>query len=148
MSSPLALYIPNPERAVGPAIIQLVLISILAAALYAYLRPRCGRKATIKALLIGELVSFLPPAFVTLVVMLLHKGHYGDTWRGFGANHSDPVLILTEHFELYRFAIWSFLCLLGSALILSMIKTGDFQHEFGDKPESPPSGPDSRNDAE
>ena len=134
MWSLLAMYIPHPERAVGAAFIQLVLIAVLAGALYAYLRPRCGRKATIRALLIGELISFLPPGFV----MLVGLGPYGDTCRGFGANYSDGVLILTEHFELYNFAIYSFICLLVSALLVFCAKAGEGQHEHGGNAESPP----------
>ena len=70
--------------------------------------------------------------------MLVGLGEYGDTCRGFGANHSNWVLILTEHFELFGFAVWSFISLLASTVILFLLKTGERQREHGDKAESPP----------
>ncbi len=47
----------------------------------------------------------------------------GDSWRGFGAHYPDWVLILTRHFELFGFAMWSFICLLMSAVTLFLAKT-------------------------
>ena len=150
MWSLLAMYIPFPERAVGPAFIQLVLIALLAGALYVYLRPRCGRAATVGSLIIGELMSFLPPA----LKMLVGLGEYGDHCRASGANYSDWVLILTEHFDLYGFAINSVICLLLSALTLFSVKTlvcactdGADQHERGGNAESSP-GASSTGDME
>jgi hypothetical protein len=129
-----AFYIPHPERAVGPALIQFVLITILAGALYAYLHPRRGRRATIAALVIGEVISLLPLG----MAMLVGLGTCGDIWRDFGANYTDAVLILIQYFEQYGFALWSFICLLVSAMILFLIGTGERQHEHGGKDESPP----------
>jgi hypothetical protein len=133
------MYIPHPERAIGPAIFQLMLIGALGYAIYAYLAPRFGHKTTIWVLLIGELVSFLPVA----IGMSIGLGQYGDTCRLFGSDHSDWVLILTEHFELYGFSVYSFICLVVSALIVSAVgmfknprKHGD---ETGARPESPKS---------
>lgn len=133
----LAMYIPHPERAVVPAFIQLVLIAVLAGALYAYLCPRCGRRATLVALSIGELISFLPMSIATVVGL----GQYGDTCRGFGADYCDSVLVLTQHFELYSFAIWSFISLLLSALILFAVKTKARHGDPNGRAESPPVPP-------
>jgi hypothetical protein len=136
----MAMYIPNPERAVVPALIQLGLIAILASSLYAYLRPRCGRKATLAVLLFAEAISFLP----TVSAMLVCLGRYGSTYHGFGANYSDSVLILTEYFELFGFGICSFIALTVSALLLFLATVGKQQSENGGKAESPPDGLDNQ----
>ena len=130
----LAMHIADPARAVEPAIVQSLLIASLTIALYFYLQPRCGRKATIAALLIGELISFVPP----VLAMFAGLGQYGDICRGFGANYSDWVLILADHFQLFGFAIYSFICLSMSALILRVLKAGNCQGEHDGKAGPPP----------
>jgi hypothetical protein len=114
------MYIPHPERAVVPAMIQLLMIGILAGALYAYGRSRCGHRAMIAALLVGELAAFLPLAFQ----MLVGLGDYGNTCRRFGSDYPDWFLVLVSHFELFDFAISSFICLLVSTLIAICLKSG------------------------
>jgi hypothetical protein len=108
------MYIPNPEHAVGPACIQLLLIAILAAALYAYLKPKRGRKATLIALTVGEAISLLPPLFDIPTGL----GEMGDFYRSMGVNYADWAMILADHFLLYRFAIYSFIGLLIAGLLV------------------------------
>jgi hypothetical protein len=142
MPSVVAMYVPFLERAVGPAILQLLLMAMLGSALYAYLSPRCGHKATMGTLIIGEILSFLPPVFR----MLAGLGDYGDECRRIGAEHSDPLLILIAHFELYGFALWSSFFLLVSALILNSATTAKPPHEHGGCPKSPPGKDQAKGD--
>ena len=135
----LAMYIPHPERAVRASIHPVDTDCYSSRCFVRLSPPRYGRKATVVALFIGELISFLPPG----IAMLVGLGQYGDTCRGFGADHSDSVLILTEHFELYSFAVWSFSSLVLSALILFMVKTKANQGEPDGRAEAPPPSPDS-----
>jgi len=129
----LAMYIPHPERAICPALFQLGLVGLLACALYAYGRSRYGHRAMVKSLLIGEMISFFP----VVVQMFVGLGDYGDSCRGFGDyNYPDWFLVLVSHFELSGFAISSFICLLVSTLILSIIKAGKPRRDQRSRAES------------
>jgi hypothetical protein len=114
-----SMYIPNPEHAVGPACIQFLLIAILAGALYAYLKPKRGRKATLIALIVGEAISLLPPLFAIPTGL----GKSGDFYRSMGVNYADWAMILADHFLMYRFAIYSFICLLIAGFLVYVLKT-------------------------
>jgi hypothetical protein len=104
----LAMYIPHLERAFESALVQFAIIAVLASALYAYGRSRCGQRTILNALIIGELVSLLP----LLIEVLVGQGDYGNTCRGFGENYPDWVLAAASYFELFTFAISSFICLI------------------------------------
>jgi hypothetical protein len=123
MMQVIAVYIPNPERAVVPTLIQLGLVAVLISALYAYFRPRCGRRATIMVLAVAELLAFFPP--VSAILAGSHR--YDGDW----------VAIVTSYFELFEFAVCSFICLTVAGVLLFLAAIGRQTSKNDGKPEPP-----------
>ena len=116
MGDLIAVYIPHWERAIGPALIQLVLIGVLAAALFRYLQQYYGRGPTLVVLLLSE-VAAVGGALAMEISQGL--GEYGGACRlMLGADYSDGFLSIVMFFELYRFAIVSFVALIVGAVVL------------------------------
>jgi MFS family permease len=138
-------YHPHPDRTVGSLVVQLLLIAPIAAALYAYLWPRFGRKATIIALLIGELISFLP------LGIAIYEG-VGELAREIyqrePINYSEWFIILCMYIDFWDLTICSLAGLLASATVCfvvlaikSVLRKLGRQREHGGSAESPPIGP-------
>lgn len=90
--------------------VQFVLIGILAAALHEYFSPRRGHRATVNTLLMAELISFLPVGLCTLVELVMPSEGRKD--------YPGWLCVLFAYFELYGFAVVSFVALVVGGLTL------------------------------
>jgi hypothetical protein len=111
----ISMYIPHWERAVGPLLLQLLLISILWAAMFAYSR-RWGRGLAELVLSLGVLI----PTVAVLATQVSHGlGEHGDACRAMaGHNYSDAFLIVVQFFELWQFAIFAFVGLIIALFVI------------------------------
>ena len=104
------------ERAIVPGLIQLVLIGLLGVALFGYLQQHFGKLLTLAALLLSEVAAV---AYALGVEISRGLGEYGDACRSMlGTDYSDAFLASVRFFELYQFAIVSFVALMVGTLVL------------------------------
>ena len=114
----IAMYIPHWERAIDDLLIQVALIGVLAVALYGYLRRYYGKLPTLVALVLFEVAAV---ALTLAPDIARGLGEYGDACRGMlHADYTDGFLITVQYFELYTFAVVSFVALLLAALTLAI----------------------------
>ena len=100
------MYIPQWNQAIGPAIVQVVLIGVLWFAMFSYARPRYGARRSAIVLALGIAI---PVAFVLGLRIMRGLGEYGDECRrALEVDYSDAFLAVVEFFELYTFAVVSF----------------------------------------
>jgi hypothetical protein len=111
----ISMYTPHWERAVGSLLLQLLLISILWAAMFAYSR-RWGDGLAALILSLGVLI---PTVAVLGIQISCGLGEYGDACRAMaGRNHSDAFLIVVLFFELWQFAISAFVGLIVALFVI------------------------------
>ena len=138
----ISMYIPHWERAIGPLLLQLLLISILWSAMFAYSR-RWGARVSAIVLTLG----ILTPTVAILGIQVCHGlGEYGDTCRAWSChNHSDAFLIIVQFFELWEFAICASIGLIVALFVIPVAATWHERDEADDgKPEDAVSSTISR----
>lgn len=125
----IAMYIPHWERAVGPLLLQLLLISVLWAAMFAYSR-RWGKGLAALVLSLGVLI---PTVAVLGIQISCGLGEYGDACRAMaGHNHTDAFLIVVQFFELWQFAISAFVGLIIALFVIPLASVLCQQEETDD----------------
>ncbi len=103
-----------------PTLLQLLLISILWAAMFAYSR-RWGARLSALVLTLGILTPILTILGMRICCGL---GEYGDTCRAWSDhNHSDAFLIIVQFFELWEFAICAFIGLVVALFVIPVAAT-------------------------
>ncbi len=111
----ISMYTPHWEHAVGSLLFQLLLVSILWAAMFAYSR-RWGDGLAGLILSLGVLI----PTVAKLGIQISYGlGEYGDACRSMaGHNHSDAFLIIVEFFERGQFAFFAFVGLIVALFVI------------------------------